>query len=59
MPHVFGTAPSTRLDVRLLIVGLTEAGTVRASVQVFVPILVEPLYVSHVIVQVPLVVLGI
>ena len=59
MPHVLGTSPSIRLTVKLEMVGLTETGTVRVSVQVFVPILVEPLYVSHVIVQVPLVVLGI
>ena len=53
MAHAAGTSPSTRVAVTLVIVGFTEAGTVKVKVHVLEPIFVEPLYVSQVMVQVP------
>ena len=46
--------PSTRSAVRLPMDGFTLAGTDSFNVQVFVPIFVSPLYVTQMMVQVPL-----
>ena len=47
------------MAIKLPIVGFTEAGTVSFKVQLFVPIFDDPLYVSHVILQVPDIAFGI
>ena len=47
------------MELKLPMVGFTDAGTVNFKVQLFVPTFVEPLYVLHVIVQVPDIAFGI
>ncbi len=58
MPQLDGTVPSTRVAVIEVSVGLMDAGTYSVTVDVVEPIRVFPLYVAHVRVQVPLVLLG-